>query len=193
MGFFSKKKKDPTVPDLDVLKFEDGFTMMVPTGHRPSQAELERGARNGGSGEGPDAGFYNYAVLPYDEDIIDESERQWMAQFSRGQQQQGTPPQSQRGSHQSGSRIGGTQRNMGGYQTDQPGFFAQRNGRGAGLPNMNPNALNGPPRSSRGNPSGGGGGSIQIGGSRQRSARGSRSGSTQHQGGSGQRSSRRTH
>jgi hypothetical protein len=49
---------------------------------------------------------------------------------------------------QFGTQIGGGQRNVGGYQTDQPGFFRQGNRTGVGMPGTTPNVIGG--RSGRG-------------------------------------------
>lgn len=157
-GLFGKKESP--IPPLDQLEFEDGCIHLVPTGYRPSRADLERlnrNPRNSEHIEGPRAGIYNYKAAPYDPEYV---LRRHQERHLEPLQQQSGSRQHWHGSNRSGTgggssnvrgtRIGRTQRTMHGYQTDAPQFFGQRSGSGgAGMPGMNPSAFSGGSHESR--------------------------------------------
>jgi hypothetical protein len=178
---FGKKKEHKNAP-MDMLQFDDGSIILVPTGYRPTQADLEKTAHmshTSSPGEGSRAGLFSYTASPLDENVLQEYQSRWQQQQMDLSQQPRIPSQQPRnpsqqprsssqyqyGSLRNSTTMGGTQRMMGGYATDQPQFFMQGNGRGPGMPGLNPNAFNGGPGGSRGHP-GGGNGSRRQGGAR---------------------------
>jgi hypothetical protein len=163
---FGKKKKCKDTP-LDILTFEDGSIILVPTGYRPTRTELERTVRKGCPGlpyEGPQAGFFNYTASPWDADVLDAYNSRLGQPQKNPSQQQRSPSQNQHGGHHNSFSMGGTQRTLGGYATDQPQFFMQGMGGGPGMPSMDPNAFSGGPCGSEGHSGGENGGSRGPGG-----------------------------